>query len=107
MLLGDAGLIPILEVGALASSVAWMSACASCYRLNPSAKARAAAAFGLFITTVMVLVKVLPFVPGHFSQVDWIALMIWLTIGFLVRWRAKIPVNESAAVPTTAGSDVA
>jgi basic amino acid/polyamine antiporter, APA family len=107
MLLGDAGLIPILEVGALASSVAWMSACASCYRLNPSGKARAAAAFGLFITTVMVLVKVLPFVPGHFSQVDWIALMIWLTIGFLVRWRAKIPVNESAAVPTTAGSDAA
>jgi len=29
MLLGEAGLVPILEVGALAAAVGWMSACAA------------------------------------------------------------------------------
>jgi basic amino acid/polyamine antiporter, APA family len=107
MLLGDAGLVPILEVGALASSIAWMAACASCYRLNPSREARAAAIFGLFVTSMMVLFKLVPIVPGHFSQYEWIALAIWLALGFLVRWRAKDPHCETLGVArTAAGSDI-
>jgi len=107
MLLGDAGLVPILEVGALASSIAWMAACGSCYRLNPSRGASAAAIFGLFVTSMMVLFKVVPIVPGHFSQYEWIALAIWLALGFLVRWRAKDPHCETLGVArTTAGSDI-
>ncbi len=107
MLLGDAGLVPILEVGALASSMAWMAACASCYRLNPSRGARAAAVFGLFITTMMVLVKIVPIVPGHFSRYEWIALAIWLALGFLVHWRARAPQQETlATAQTAAGSDM-
>jgi basic amino acid/polyamine antiporter, APA family len=107
MLLGDAGLVPILEVGALASSIAWMAACASCYRLNPSRAARAAAIFGLFITSMMVLVKLVPVIPGHFSRYEWIALAIWLALGFLVRWRAKAPHPETlVTAQTTASSEI-
>ena len=84
MLLGEAGLVPILEVGALASAVGWMSACAAYWRMQPDLLGRAAAAFGLLVTALMVLVKIVPLVPGHFTRYEWIALAVWAAIGFLI-----------------------
>jgi len=84
-LLGEAGLVPILEVGAVACAVGWMSACASYCRLKPSFAGRAAALFGLLVTSLMIFVKVVPLIPGHFTRNEWIALAIWGCIGFLVR----------------------
>jgi len=106
MLLGDAGLVPILEVGALASAMGWMAACASCYRLNPSPWARAAAIFGLLITSLMVLVKLVPSVPGHFSLPEWVALAIWLALGIVIHRSAR-PRSDVMATRTVAGSDIA
>jgi hypothetical protein len=37
----------------------------------------------------MILVKVLPIVPGHFTIYEWIALAIWATLGFLMRLPAR------------------
>jgi APA family basic amino acid/polyamine antiporter len=85
MLLGEAGLIPILEVGAVASAVAWMAACASYYRMKPPLSGRLAALFGLLVTSLMVLVKVVPIVPGHFTRHEWIALAIWAVLGLMIR----------------------
>jgi amino acid transporter len=84
-LLGEAGLVPILEVGAVACAVGWMSACASYYRLKPSLAGRVAALFGLLVTSLMIFVKVVPLIPGHFTRYEWIALGIWGCLGFLVR----------------------
>ena len=84
MLLGEAGLVPILEVGAVASAVGWMSACAAYWRMQPGLRGRAAAAFGLLVTALMVLVKVVPVVPGHFTRYEWLALAIWAAMGFLI-----------------------
>src|SRR4030081_380950 len=42
MLLGEAGLVPILEVGAVAAAVAWMSACSAYLRMRPNLRGRAA-----------------------------------------------------------------
>jgi len=84
MLLGEAGLVPILEVGALASAVGWMSACAAYWCMKPDLRGRAAAAFGMLVTALMVLVKVVPLVPGHFTRYEWIALAVWAAIGFLI-----------------------
>jgi amino acid transporter len=84
MLLGEAGLVPILEVGALAAAVGWMSACAAYLRMRPNLRGRAAAAFGLLVTGLMVLVKVVPLVPGHFTRYEWIALAIWIILGVLI-----------------------
>lgn len=103
MLLGEAGLVPILEVGALASAMAWMAACASCYRLKPTATARAAAAFGLCITGLMIAVKLIPLVPGHFSLPEWVSLAIWLVLGIVVH-RSATPRANAVAEPTAAGS---
>ncbi len=83
--LGESLLVPILEVGAMAVAVAWMAACASYYRMKPPWPRRAAAGFGLIVTSVMILVKLVPLVPGHFTWHEWMALAIWGVLGAAIR----------------------
>ena len=83
--LGQAGLVPILEVGAVAAAVGWMAACASYFCMKPAFIGRVAAVFGVFVTALMILVKVVPVIPGHFTRYEWIALEIWGGIGALMR----------------------
>jgi len=83
--LGQAGLVPILEVGAVAAAIGWMAACASYFCMKPALAGRAAAVFGVLMTALMVLVKVVPLVPGHFTRYEWMAVAIWAGIGALVR----------------------
>jgi hypothetical protein len=89
MLLGEAGLVPILEVGALASAIGWMSGCVSYYCMKPRLVGRIAAIFGLLVTVLMVFVKIVPFVPGHFTRYEWTALAIWAVIGLGIRLPAQ------------------
>jgi len=89
LLLGDAILVPITEVGSVACAVGWSAACASCLALSlrPSSTIRLSpaqrviAVFGVLVGIVLVLMKLLPFIPGHFSVYEWIALGIWIAIG--------------------------
>jgi len=90
MLLGEAGLVPILEVGAVASAIGWMSGCVSYYFMKPGSLGRAAAIFGILVTSLMVFVKIVPVVPGHFTRYEWMALAIWAIIGVMIR----IPVHQ-------------
>src|SRR5579863_3323244 len=85
MLLGEAGLVPILEVGAVSVAVAWMAACASYFMMRPRGLGRACALFGLLVTSVMILVKLIPSVPGHFTWHEWVAVAIWAGLGGAVR----------------------
>ena len=94
MLLGEAGLVPILEVGALASAVGWMAACASYFCMKPDFRGRAAAVFGLIVTAGMVSVKIVPLVPGHFTRYEWLALALWAAVGALIRVPAKSNVKR-------------
>jgi amino acid transporter len=110
MLLGEAGLVPILEVGAVASAVSWMAACASYTRMQPQFRGMAAAIFGIVVTTLMVLVKIVPIVPGHFTRWEWIALAIWAGIGLLIRtppnetyFRKRAEAAEAAQASSSAG----
>jgi len=102
--LGEAGLVPILEVGAVASATGWMAACASYYRMKPALAGRAAALAGLLVTSLMVLAKVVPAVPGHFSRYEWMALVLWGGLGALAAGsRSRVEVSgqgiEVARVP--------
>jgi ethanolamine permease len=81
MLLGEAALLPILNVGAVASAVAWMAGCGSYWCMKPRLRGRMAAGFGMLVTSLIILGKVLPFVPGHFTRYEWLALAIWFGIG--------------------------
>jgi len=92
VLLGEALLVPVLEVGAVGSAIGWMAACASYFCMKPSFLGRAAAIFGLLLTSAMILAKVVPVVPGHFSRPEWIAMGIYGLLGYLL-WtrRHEIP----------------
>jgi amino acid transporter len=84
MFLGSAILIPITDVGSLASSIGWFAACAAYLRMRPPARERAIAWLGAFVGLAMVLMKILPFVPGNFSRWEWLALGLWLLTGILI-----------------------
>ncbi len=87
MLLGDAILVPVTEVGSVACAVGWSATCAAYLALGITGKVRLSttqycvAGFGLLVGVAMALMKIVPFVPGHFSRYEWIALSVWIFIG--------------------------
>ncbi len=89
MLLGDAILVPVTEVGSVACAIGWSAACAACLALARTKPAvmslspaeRAVAWFGLAIGVAMALMKLIPAVPGHFTAYEWLALAIWVVLG--------------------------
>lgn len=87
--LGEAILIPITEVGSLASAVGWLATCAAYWRMRPSPRERAVAATGFSVGALLVLMKIVPAVPGHFSRAEFVALAVWIAAGWLGRKRAS------------------
>lgn len=81
MFLGQAILIPVTEVGSVASACGWTAACAAYFAMRPSASRRAVAAVGAFVGLMMILMKLLPAVPGHFTGYEWLALGLWTMLG--------------------------
>ena len=89
MLLGDAILVPVTEVGSVACAIGWASACAACLalartqpdRIRLSIFQQFVAAFGLIVALAMALMKVVPLVPGHFTVYEWIVLAVWIVVG--------------------------
>ncbi len=84
MFLGSAILVPISDVGSLASAIGWFAACAAYLRMRPPAWERTIAWLGALVGLTMVVMKVLPFVPGNFSRWEWLALGLWLLTGILI-----------------------
>ncbi|HET7207909.1 MAG TPA: APC family permease [Terriglobales bacterium] len=97
MFFGQAILIPISEVGSVASATGWMAACAAFYVMRPSGGKRLVAAVGAFLGFMMILMKVVPVVPGHFSGYEWLALVIWIAIGIILNAGAKTFAGANAA----------
>jgi APA family basic amino acid/polyamine antiporter len=86
MLLGDAILVPITEVGSVACAIGWSAACAAYLALgrraqNGEVAPTAIALLGLLVGIAMILMKVVPLVPGHFTVYEWIALAAWIAVG--------------------------
>ncbi len=89
MFLGEAILVPISEVGSVASAAGWLAACAAYYRMRPVPTKRLVAAAGVLVGLLLVLMKILPFVPGHFSGAEYAALAGWVVAGGLLNWRER------------------
>jgi basic amino acid/polyamine antiporter, APA family len=97
MLLGDAILVPITEVGSVACAIGWAATCAAFLALASkrtaeihfSSSERAISAFGLLVAVAMALMKIVPLVPGHFTIYEWIALDVWIALG-LISYRKEI-----------------
>jgi amino acid transporter len=88
MFLGDAILVPVSEVGSVASAMGWLAACAAYYRMRPAPHKRFIAMAGVMIGLLMILMKIVPGIPGHFSVYEWLALGIWILIGLSLRLTA-------------------
>jgi basic amino acid/polyamine antiporter, APA family len=88
MFLGQAILVPVSEVGSVASATGWMAACAAYFLLAPSPAKRFIAAVGAFLGAMMILMKIVPLFPGHFSGPEWLALAIWIAVGMVLHWRS-------------------
>jgi amino acid transporter len=89
LLLGDALLVPVTEVGSMASAFGWLAACLSFSVVEKAAVQRSVAALGILVSLVLVLMKLLPRIPGHFSLAEWVALGVWLAIGFILHLAAR------------------
>lgn len=85
LLLGDAILVPVTEVGSMAAATGWFMACLSFWVVEKRAGKRVITSLGIAVSLLLLLMKLLPVFPGHFSGAEWVALGIWLTAGVLLR----------------------
>src|SRR5262245_33109413 len=77
---GDAILVPISEVGSLAVGVGWFSTCAA-YVAGRSRDGATAAWMGMAVSAAIVLMKIVPNVPGSFTRAEWISFAAWSALG--------------------------
>jgi basic amino acid/polyamine antiporter, APA family len=89
LLVGDALLVPVTEVGAMSAALGWLAACASLYIKESKTRVRLMAGIGAGVSLLLVLMKWIPAVPGHFTLAEWIALGIWLALGLLMHRRTR------------------
>jgi len=87
LFLGDALLVPVTEVGSMASALGWFAACLSFWMVEKRTSMRLVTGLGILVSLLLFLMKVLPLFPGHFSPAEWIAFAIWVGLGFLLRAR--------------------
>ncbi len=138
LLLGDAILVPVTEVGSMASALGWLAACLSFWlvgRRSPTIfpepgpaihdrnlgvhsesatigrsqrdrsepkpaserrvariATRALTAAGIAVSLLLLLMKLIPSFPGHFTHAEWIALAIWLLLGALLHRRPQLSI---------------
>jgi len=86
LLLGDVLLVPVTEVGSMASACGWLAASFSLFLAESRWRVRFIAALGSVVAVLLIAMKLIPKFPGHFSQAEWLALAIWLSIGAAMHW---------------------
>jgi len=91
MFLGSAILVPISEVGSVASAVGWFAVCVAFLRMKPLPIQTLIAVVGALVALAMMLMKFLPFVPGAFSSWEWLSLGLWIILGMLLGRRTAAP----------------
>lgn len=89
LLLGDALLVPVTEVGSMASAFGWLAACVSFYMVERAGGQRLVAAVGIAVSLSLVFMKLLPVIPGHFTVSEWLALSVWLALGMVLHWCSR------------------
>jgi APA family basic amino acid/polyamine antiporter len=89
VLLGDALLVPVTEVGSMASALGWFATCLSFWMVEKRASLRSVTGMGILVSLLLFLMKVLPVFPGHFSPAEWAALGIWLVLGTILHRRSS------------------
>jgi len=65
----------------MASALGWLAACLSFWLVEPGLRLRFITGLGICVSLLLLLMKLLPAFPGHFTHAEWIALAIWLILG--------------------------
>ncbi len=99
--LGDTLLVSITEVGSLASAIGWFASCASYSRLSSGARERAIAVTGLLVALALASLKLLPWVPGHFTGDEYLAMAVWIALGLALRVLRGQAVAAGSAASST------
>jgi amino acid transporter len=86
---GQALLVPITEVGSMASALGWLAACSAYCRMTSSNKHLFIAFLGVIVAGTLIAMKLAPGVPGHFSLYEWLTLAGWCLLGLALRQRPK------------------
>jgi APA family basic amino acid/polyamine antiporter len=103
-MLGDAILVPITEVGSLAVGVGWLSACGAYLARRRKMRERSEpvlfASLGAAVSVAIILMKVVPGIPGSFTRSEWLAFALWSGLG-LICWltRPRAGRRRAAAMP--------
>jgi basic amino acid/polyamine antiporter, APA family len=90
LLLGDSLLVPVTEVGSMASAFGWFAACLSFFLIESAWHLRLISTLGILISLFLILMKLLPVFPGHFTLAEWIAQSVWLLLGLLLHRRNPV-----------------
>ena len=88
LLLGDALLVPVTEVGSMASALGWFATCLSFWLVEKRTSMRVVAGLGIAVSSFLFLMKLLPVFPGHFTLAEWAAFGLWAALGFALRKRS-------------------
>jgi basic amino acid/polyamine antiporter, APA family len=89
LLLGDALLVPVTEVGSMASAFGWLAACVSLVLVEHRLRTRLIALLAAAISFLLLAMKLFPIFPGHFSPSEWLALSVWLLLGIALHALAR------------------
>jgi amino acid transporter len=96
--LGDAILVPISEVGALAVAVGWLATCAAylAARRDRQNDGRSVWAWaGGLVSVAIILMKIVPGVPGSFTPAEWLSFVAWSGLGLLFWLLRRRPASAS------------
>jgi amino acid transporter len=81
---GSAILVPVSEVGSVACATGWFAVCAAYLWMRPRIADCLIALLGALVGLAMILMKLVPLVPGHFSGWEWLVLVLWIILGTVV-----------------------
>jgi len=95
LFLGDALLVPVTEVGSMASACGWLAASLSLFLIESRLRVRFVAALGVFVALLLIAMKLVPKFPGHFTGAEWIALAVWLLLGAAMHWNRPAPTRKT------------
>jgi amino acid transporter len=95
LLLGDSILVPITEVGSMASALGWLAACLSFWFVEPRLRMRLITGLGICVSLLLLLMKLVPAFPGHFTHAEWLALAFWLLLGATLHRRRPASATPS------------
>jgi basic amino acid/polyamine antiporter, APA family len=89
---GQAVLIPISEVGSLAAAIGWLATClaflSGAGKAADSLELRLVGYSGAAVASMLIVMKVVPSIPGSFGRYEYVALGAWIVIGFLL-WKRR------------------